>query len=410
MTQVSHVYRARLLSASLAAPLLLGLLAGSASGQSYGLDDNPMLFGGFGAGAEDPFGFAGFSFAPSPTLVLGGFLDADILSPGPILQKLTPNGALIDSLSLNHPRQNKPIQLEFSVDRITPGVGALGVQFALGQAPADIFTTTRTFIAPGAFAGTLLPVVGTFAGFLPAAVAGAPSNTLLHDDGAFFGLLTSVGVVGPAVPVPPPVPTLAGAIGSHDNIDSWENGIFDGNGDGLMDGDSYFTIYPDEAAAVGTSPADIFAVAAGDPGAIPVPYAPAPFAGLDFFGGFATDSIDALVMFDSLNLPIDLNNPAAPGIVDPIADYALFSLAPGSASLLALVALGIPVDAADIFFTDFTGLFAVYASTFDIGVIPSPGAFPMQGSNVDGLDIIPSPASAMLMALGLAGVATRRRR
>ena len=37
----------------------------------------------------------------------------------------------------------------------------------------------------------------------------------------------------------------------------------DANGDGLFDVDTYFTLYPDEAFAVGLTPADIIVVAAG---------------------------------------------------------------------------------------------------------------------------------------------------
>ena len=73
--------------------------------------------------------------------------------------------------------------------------------------------------------------------------------------------------------------------------------------------------------------------------------------------------------------------PGAPGLVEPVIDYALFTLAPGSASLGA-----IGLDAGDVFFTDFTGLFALYAPSPSLGVVPQPPGFPYQTSNVDAMD------------------------
>ena len=151
--------------------------------------------------------------------------------------------------------------------------------------------TTRSTAAP-------------FAGLLPAIAGGVPGNILSIDESA-FGLLTPAGVVGPATPVPPPItsPTL------HDNIDSYDSAIFDGNGDGFFDIDHYFTIYPDEAAAVGALPSDIFVAPTGAPGATLL-YAIGPMMGLLT----SQDSVDALIMFDNNLTPSTGAGAVEPGV------------------------------------------------------------------------------------------------
>ena len=376
---------------------MLAGLADRAAAQTFGLDDLPAgpitpgapvgVIPGFGA--EDPYGLVGPPLAPSPSLgFLGPLGDGAWLSPGPVVQHPGPNGFYIDAFSRDHFDTGQPIMLEFSVDRVTfgmPGTG-VGMQAALGQAHGDVFTSTHSYFAPGGFAGAIGPP--PFGGVLAAIAGGLPGNVLTTDD-SFFGLLTPLGVVGPGVAVPPPIVSPA----LHDNLESFDDlATFDANGDSLFDVDTYFTLYPDEAFAVGLTPADIVVVAAGDPGAIAVAYAPAPLMGL--FPD--ADSIDALVVYDNGLPPLPLSNPAAPGFIEPIIDYALFSLAPGSASL-AMWGL----DAGDILFTDFTGTFAVYAPTPSIGLIPLPPGFPFQTDNVDALDVThpcppPTPATVFL--------------
>ena len=70
-----------------------------------------------------------------------------------------------------------------------------------------------------------------------------------------------------------------------------------------------------------------------------------------------------------------------PGIVDPAADYALFSLSHGSVSLNQW-----GLSESDIFFTDFSGGFWLYASAMDLGLLGGPGMMP--GDNVDALETI----------------------
>ena len=76
------------------------------------------------------------------------------------------------------------------------------------------------------------------------------------------------------------------------------------------------------------------------------------------------------------------------------AGGALFSLAPGSASLLQTPN---NLSAADIFFTDFNGSFTTYLTAADIGLLHD-----------DNVDALPEPATLTLLAVG--GLAMLRRR
>ncbi len=377
---VAHARLARVGCSAVLAAVFLAAVVDRAPGQTFGLDDcpaAPIVPGappGFGFGAEDPYGMLGPPLAPSPSLgFIGPMGDGAWLSPGPAIQHPGPNGFYVDSFSSHHVDNGLDIALDFSVDRVTIGVAgtAVGAEAVNGQAHGDIYTGTHTYFSPGFFVG--LPP-GPFAGWLPSISGGFPGNGLTFDD-SFFGLLTSAGIVPPGVPVPPPIITP----GQHDNLESFDNIVtFDANGDFLFDVDTYFTLYPDEALPMGLSPADILAVAAGDGGALAVPYAPAFLMGLDFY----EDSIDALVVYDNNLKPRPVSDPNAPGMIEPFIDYALFSLAPGSISLQIY-----GLDAADIFFTDFTGAFAVYAPSGSLGLIPSPPGLPFQGDSVDALDV-----------------------
>jgi len=377
------------------------LLAGNAWSMSFGLDDNPSFVGLMGLGAEDPYRVGrapGAGLAPSPSMLMIGAFDGDILMPGPgipAIQLFTPNGMFVNALSANTPATDQDIRLDFSVDRLSLGLPGTSVsgQAGLFQQPGDIFTSTAVFTSPGAFAG------GGLGGILPTAGVGG-GNVLTVDESA----LTLTASIVPGTLIGPAVPGAPFGVATHDNVDSFEWSVLDADGDLRNDGWMYFSVNPDEAMMVGLSSADIFDVAPGASANPAVPFAPAPSMGLDTFGGPASDDIDALVMWDRNRL----GGPAfgGPG-AEPGIDYALFSLSTGSATLGAL-----GLSESDIFFTDFTGLFGVYAFGSDIG-LDDHGFHSQWGDNVDALEVtaiddgvvIPEPLTVLGMLMGVSGLA-----
>jgi hypothetical protein len=407
--------RSRPRAAGLGVVLLLAA-ADPARAESFTIDDSPAApaVGSVGpipgCGAENQFGRATPScptgLAPSPTLSslmpLRG--SGSILAPGPSVL-LSPNGDSLDALSSNHADlSGESFLLSFSVDRLSSGAAgsAVAVQVGLNQQPADLFWTTHVFRDPGSFAGSL--GTGPFAGTLSGVGYGVRSNGLLVDD-SVLGLLAGGGVVAPTAAAPPI------GVASHDNVDAYDDADLDANADGLFDAFAYFSINPDEGILVERSPADLFDVAPNTAAASPTPFASAASMGLDS-GGAGSDSIDALVVFDHG----DLGGPgnAGPGGQSGV-DYALFSLAPGSASLAVF-----SLSAADVLFSDFSGAFAVYATAADLGLVGSAGGTPGAGDNLDALEIMrPPPAipavpplgrSLLAAALVVAGLAAASRR
>lgn len=343
--------------------------------QDFSLDDCPNApLGGTTpvaglCGAEAPYGFGPF-LAPSPSLGVFGLIDSDLLLPGPAIDLPTLPIEYLNALSGNHQNYSQNlwpiIRLRFSVDRVTRGIGgsATLAQFINNQQAADTFDSTLTFRHPCFFVGAL--GAGPYAGVLP--TAGFGGSNLLFRNQTFYGL--SAGGYGiPAAVVAPGI-----VQGSHDNIDAY-NELPAPTLAGL---DYYYSTYPAELAVTGLLPADIWGVPAAGlpPGVL---YAPAPQLGLDIFGGPKSDDIDGLVVWDFYEI--------LPHHAQPKRDCAIFSLSPGSATLAALQGLGLPVDPATIFMTDFSGAFAIYAFGNDLGLpFIAPG---MSRSNVDGLEIRP---------------------
>ncbi len=407
-------------------PALLSVAAftGLTQAQTFSLDDNPgaAAFGlasfgpaGFGFGAEDPFGLflpatAGGLVGPSPSLVFSAFglFDGELFAPGMVPDVVPPNGFAVNALSADHEGINwDPILIKFSVDRATTGLPgtSLAIESMFSQAPGDIYTSTRAFPHPGTFVGSLTGA--PFSGVLPSA-GGGGGNVLTYDE-SFFGLTAGLGagVTLPAgVPAPPIFP------GTHDNLDAYNDlpaPTLDVTGDMINDFDYFFSISPDEAAITGTSSADIFDVATGAGATAPIPYAPSFTMGLDVFGGFATDDIDALVLWDN-GAPLGPNWNGPGG--EPLIDFAIFSLANGSMSLAAIQAMGLPVDGSTVFFTDFTGSFAVYAFGSDLGILDMMMTGDHFQGNLDALEIIfvPAPGSIAILALSSLALMHRRRR
>ena len=373
--------------------------------QSFSIDDNPTLPlvspVGFGYGAEDQFGLTpGPGLAPSPSLPLTIGGSGSMITPAIGGVEHMPGPAHIDGFSTNYfnPKiLNQPsLRLDFSVDRLTGGAaGSASLsEFGFGQQPGDIYTSTAAFLNPAFFVGGLGP--GPFGGVLPSA-GGGGSNVLTMDESA-FGLVNAGAIVPPGVPTGPITP------GSHDNVDAFDwrpaTGV-PGIPFGAYATDSYFSVNPADAAVNGVSAADIFNTPAGAIAGGGL-FAPAASMGLDAAGILNTDSIDALIMFDG-GLMVG-------GQAEPGRDFALFSLAPGSMSLAPGVHTPVGLSPGDIFLTDFTGTFAVYAFDTDLGLLAGAPGFPFQNrSNVDALSVVPEPSSLALIALGLGAVARRRR-
>lgn len=353
-------------------------------GQEFSLDDDPTApatcpipVPGFFS-AEDEFGFLGIALGPSPSLLHwnGPFLDSDHLVPGPWMSFPIPPLCYVDAACANHINMVNPhIGLRFSIDRITGGIpgSASFIEAGFNQQSGDIYDTTVVFLHPVNFAGALPPAPPPpnppYVGILPTAGVPGASNILFLDE-SFFGLTAGWGI---GVLVPPGVMCPPAAPFTHDNIDSYND--FPGP---MINFDSYYALHPAEGVITGFSGADVFWFPAGGPGFLPPPYAPAGRLGLDRFNGFPnpnTDSIDALVVWDY----------GIPGVLEPVIDFALFSLAPGSATLTALQAAGVPADAGSIFFTDFTGVFAIYAFSSDLGLTNNPG--PNNRANADALEV-----------------------
>ncbi len=400
--------------------------AAPAAAQSFSLDDNPQapiasspVNPAIGLGAEDEFGQTVASgntgLAPSPSLappvpaspgvaLPGG--DGTIISPNLNSPRFFgPDGSWIDAFSVNHPTPTQDIRVHFSVDRLTSGTAGshLLAEATNNQQPGDIYGGLATFQNPADFVG-MLGGNGWF-GALPSANPAATGTNVLVADESQFGL-TVTGAVGQTTG--PGIPVSAAQHGSHDNIDAfdWATQVSGGTGtfNGVYTDHCYFAIAPDEGAAVGQSAAHIYDVPAGATSTGPIQkYARATQLGLDS-AGRNTDSIDALVVFD--NGELGGQEYGGPG-AEPGFDFALFSLAPGSASLTQ-----IGLSASDVFFTDFSNAFATYAYGVELGISPALFGEAFVGDNMDAMEIveIPEPASVtVLLGLILAAGIHRRR-
>lgn len=389
--------------------VVVAVAVAGADAQVFTLDDNPINpinpppYPGVGMGAEDPFGVGLVpppGFGGSPSLAVIPAIDGDILTPGvavpvPALHMFSPNGWSVDAISTRKDRGD--VVLDFSVDRLAMGMAGTGVsgEAMVNQQPGDIYRATPKLPDPGQFVNFFPPFLQGYVGALPSAGFGG-GNQLLIDESQLT--LTAVGLPGALVPpgvlTPPPVPGQP----LKDNVDGFDWPLYDVNGDQINDKWVYFSVNPDEAVASGVSAADIFDVAPQmGSGIAGVPFAPALSMGLDRMGP-NTDDIDALVLWD-WNI---LGGPAweSPGgIVGPGGeqgiDYALFSLSPGSASLAQF-----GLSPSEIFFTDFSGWFATYAFSSDIGLLPD--------DNVDAA--VPEPATLVLLMGGLPLLSRLRRK
>lgn len=236
-----------------------------------------------------------------------------------------------------------PMALYFSVDGLAVGLPGSAVfrEVALDNAPGDIFeaTTYPFFVFPPPPAPMPLPF-------------GAPGRPPFGPGSNAWAPMVLM-----CPPAGPPaenggdhrnlslIPTPPGPAAVSDDVDAIDCY--------LPAGFAYTSITGATGLPLpaGFSGADIFVAPPGG-----IPYAPAPFMGLDLVGPPGSDDIDALLV-------VDLDGflgAAAPGV-----DFALFSLRAGSATLAFTGA-----SPGDVFITNFTGSFDIFAYAGELGLAP----------------------------------------
>ena len=239
----------------------------------------------------------------------------------------------------------------FSVDGgSTSGGGTpVNTEALAGQAMGDVYRTVN----PPAWS----PAV-SFAACAPSALGGGHAlamNQTVHN------LIPTVAA-GAANPFMPPA-----GFAPADNLDALEIGGFDITGDNVHDLPIYFVLDPaSPSLGAALTPADVLL---SPPGAAAFfQFAPAAMLGLT-----GADDVDALVVWDNQQV----------GNADPGADYALFSLAPGSPALAGpdgVVGTADDFSPADVFVTDFSGTFCPYLRYHRLRL--------RRTDNVDALDVV----------------------
>jgi hypothetical protein len=300
---------------------------------------------GGGSGGADVGGGAG----PVLHVFCGSFGVGPLWAPG--------HGNNVDGISNNEvPAQSHVIY--FSGDDQSIGIPGTHYdhQAVRQQAAGDRFVTNG-------FTSWNVPAI-VFGGFGPAMINGpilpGPINLLSANQTRY----NEIPTIPPAqfnAYVPPP------GVTSMDDMDALEITPLDLNGDQGQDMPLYFTL---DAA----SP-DLTTLHGGATGAtilVAPPYAP-PFVTSSVYAPFPMlgltplDEIDALAVWDVAG---DMQ--VAPGM-----DYAIFSLAPASPTLMQL-----GFSAADVLATGFTGVPpSLYLPAAQLGLLPS--------DNIDGLDVEP---------------------
>ena len=298
--------------------------------------------------SPDPDTFSIDAISPSPND------PADLLNPGIVVQVPKANigltvGDELDALTSGNDAVQWNNIVFFSVCRGSQGIpGPLSPldvngQAILNQQAGDIFVTTNA-------AGT---------GVVPQGI------NLLFNNQSFYGEISLIS------------PLVNNAGSPQDNLDANSFEEFDLDGDQVTDRPTFFSLGAGSASLGGGSAADILISPAGS-GAFNV------FAAAAQMGLVTDDDLDALALLD-----LDQNGTVSPG------DMALFSLAPGSPTLV-----GSGASSADVFLTTFNGTSAVRYTAASLGLLFE--------DNVDALEVqIPEPATLSLLVIG--GLAMLRR-
>jgi hypothetical protein len=281
---------------------------------------------------------------------------ADLLNPGIFVQVPKVNLGLIAGDELDALASgNDAVQLNnivyFSVYRSSQGIAGpltpldVNGQAILNQQAGDVFVTTNA-------AGT---------GVVPQGI------NMLHNNQSFYGAIPLIS------------PLADNTVNPQDNLDAISFEEYDLDGDQITDRSTFFSLAAGSASLGGGSAADILISPAGS-GAFNV------FATAAQMGLVIDDDLDALALLD-----LDQSGTVSVG------DMGLFSLAPGSPTLL----VGPGASPADVFLTTFNGTSAVRYTAASLGLLFE--------DNVDALEVqIPEPATMALLALG--GLAMLRRK
>lgn len=276
-------------------------------------------------------------------------LGCDVMGPGPVLE--VPDAAYgLTNADENDGHSNgerdprAPIAVYFSGDRASQGLPGThyNAEATALQAAGDRFVTNGLVVAPPAsvIAGGVCSAPTTIG---PPVVPGGPRNILSLNQDRYNE-------------IPSIRPGVINRRRILDNLDALELVPFDNNGDKIHDTPIYFTVDEVSPSHWGRAADILYSPPASSFSNV--------FAFSNQMGLVRRDDLDAIAVWD-----MNRN-----GIADPGRDYVLFSLARGSASLIAG-----GFSAADLFVSDFTGTFCLYLPAKAIGMD--------YADNVDAVDV-----------------------
>lgn len=360
-----------------------GLVPGHGAEDPFGIFLSPGLAPSPTLNTFGPDGDA-YVFSPGPVVSVLPTIDSGTGVAWSYLDAYSNNSAFTEAGNLEL-SQGRSMNILFSVDRISTGlVGDVTPQAIHGEQAADIYVSTKTFKSPADFVGTL-PIDAGFVGTLGAASAPGPgSNRLLFDEDKDFGLMPGPGPFQPEadnidafelrdMDVAGQMVPTSNAYHSINPDEALAKTLSTGGAGTYTPSDIYVTAANTALSTVFATEAHIFGTS--NPSFVADQ------------GVAIGEDLDALVLWDADDqVPTDLlADDAGRPLVEPGRDFALFSLAPGSQILLTLNTNGITVGPADVFFTDFNGSFALYARGDELGLATGAG---LEIDNIDALEVV----------------------